>query len=1445
MSKRLAIAIIAFSISSFTFFAQAADPLYINNPDTPITFGGNQRIATGVTAPLQDFTVEVWFKDDRDNKQYERLADKSFNRCFWLGRDNAKPNTWGGGVQEGQDPYGIFVTLQDGEWHQIVSIRKGNMHYIYGDGGAVVASGPVSTTACDATPLAIGAWGDPNSTQQRLTGEIKRAEVLDRALTIEEIKKRYDDQLAKEQALQTPWVQSVIPPLFSLNDLSTFDGNQRIATGVTAPLQDFTVEVWFKDDRDNKQYERLADKSFNRCFWLGRDNAKPNTWGGGVQEGQDPYGIFVTLQDGEWHQIVSIRKGNMHYIYGDGGAVVASGPVSTTACDATPLAIGAWGDPNSTQQRLTGEIEGAAIFDRALTLEEVKKRYDDQSGAADAIPLQPDIDLLVTGSNCVDTWYYAKGPTEFYGPYTKCDSPPDEIDNDPEPWCTTQAAYVSGKQYGTDWVYCKDGGEAKCVTDPWLFVNTSGYPAGPHTGCANPDNDPNGTWCPTKIAYISKNSPIGQAGTTWDHCKLEIALTPIPTDTDTAWFSEYQYDAQVPSTEYPASTADQVNWMQSQIQQEMASTYGCWKSDTEQFLDPAKGQKPGEAALMTKGKILWTDPSSDGATVQSGEDFCKIDASTGKSLLQEHYCAIKEGTCLSIPKCANMPCALPSICIGEPAVFSTHCKTGTECKDGACVPATGSAAWDGCFVGQTPFLDSNGNGTPDACACLDGTFPKDTNGDGNSDTCNKICTVANQASLQTQPDDTCSNEFCGYSDDEKVKYGIVDKAKGLDDGGWTLSEYCSTPFEITSIVCSELDKSKGIKSTSKKSCGPGQICMKGNCTDTNGDLCDGTNSNKDAKIKGWVTVNNSMQYWDKCGDKCAAFKTDPAAYNSCLQNIGKYPDIVQNVLCSSPIDSSIVYYPTPCAALEYCDDGVCKPKKAPSGDGGGGGGGSGGNSTPPPPYDPNKPPTPPGGDNPPPDPGEESKTKTGEACTVKSICSELTDANHPIENGIMLMGEKPLFGVATTKTSCGGDPIGIPKPAPDICSWQDTNLLPLLTQFGSNGGATCMTSVSPCDWAKGEACNWKKTKDAFLELQAKSFLDWLACITLNGIDGCILEMSKPFAPGGVCQKNLPKPNVSQTPATATSPAKITGANAFGDAVNHEDVCVPAQGKKAIKKWKVVDSPEGAQAYFETCPEQHHCEEGICKPDPCLANKDKIDDKDPCTTDSCKEDTGDIFNTPVAVDDYDNCTDDKCANVDGKAVITHDAIGSESCKLSKLCTEKPLDPLCITPVLDCSKTPDNPACPQKPKDINCDDPANKNDPKCITVLDCVKTPDDPLCKPKVDCSKTPDNPACPKPAKGGFSCDDPVNKNDPQCKSTKDYCYDNDVGNDLFAKGTAVVFPGTPQEQSATDTCVEFDGLKFTAVLQVSCGPNNTFFLKKAICPSLTTNGCDNGICVPK
>lgn len=162
------------------------------------------------------------------------------------------------------------------------------------------------------------------------------------------------------------------------NNAASFNGTNRITTSLTNTFNDFTVEVWFKDDGIAVAHERLVDKSFTSGFWMGRNYANPNSWGGGVLEPNAPWGIFVNLTDGNWHQIVSVRQGTTHFIYGDGGLYagsIASNTVSNAALDASPLAIGGWFNDANGLQRLGGQVDELSVYNRALSPTEIADHY--------------------------------------------------------------------------------------------------------------------------------------------------------------------------------------------------------------------------------------------------------------------------------------------------------------------------------------------------------------------------------------------------------------------------------------------------------------------------------------------------------------------------------------------------------------------------------------------------------------------------------------------------------------------------------------------------------------------------------------------------------------------------------------------------------------------------------------------------------------------------------------------------------------------------------------------------------------------------------------------------------------------------------------------------------------------------------------------------------------
>jgi hypothetical protein len=152
-------------------------------------------------------------------------------------------------------------------------------------------------------------------------------------------------------------------------------GDNRVQTNLNTAFTDFTVGIWYKDN-GSQAYGRLMDKDFVNGFWLGRNGGLANSWGGGIQEPSDPYGIFITLQDAQWHFIVSVRSGSTHTIYGDGITNKATNTVGNAPLISKNIAIGGWSEGGTASQVLTGSISQALVYNRALTEAEILQIFN-------------------------------------------------------------------------------------------------------------------------------------------------------------------------------------------------------------------------------------------------------------------------------------------------------------------------------------------------------------------------------------------------------------------------------------------------------------------------------------------------------------------------------------------------------------------------------------------------------------------------------------------------------------------------------------------------------------------------------------------------------------------------------------------------------------------------------------------------------------------------------------------------------------------------------------------------------------------------------------------------------------------------------------------------------------------------------------------------------------
>ena len=155
-----------------------------------------------------------------------------------------------------------------------------------------------------------------------------------------------------------------------------FDGiNNNVTTPLNTALGNFTVCCWFKPtDSTNPAYARLIDKNYLNGFWLGKDASTSNSWGGGVREGSIPFGIFISLTDGQWNFLTSIRSSTTHTLYGNGITNTASNTVPSTALDTTSLLIAQY--IGGGGYNFKGNVAVVQVYNRALTSAEVLQNYN-------------------------------------------------------------------------------------------------------------------------------------------------------------------------------------------------------------------------------------------------------------------------------------------------------------------------------------------------------------------------------------------------------------------------------------------------------------------------------------------------------------------------------------------------------------------------------------------------------------------------------------------------------------------------------------------------------------------------------------------------------------------------------------------------------------------------------------------------------------------------------------------------------------------------------------------------------------------------------------------------------------------------------------------------------------------------------------------------------------
>ncbi len=313
----------------------------------------------------------------------------------------------------------------------------------------------------------------------------------------------------------------------------TIDSMVTVHNPVLNGLEDFTVEFWIQTTDDNVAIISAANSSEDNEYLMFINDNKLNVYIKG------PIWITnVNFNDGEWHHIVVTRTVSEVNVYQDGNWNDSTTSLSTDALVVDPGGIVIGQDQDclggcfQTSQSLAGNLDEIAVYDYAMTEEEVAQRYelfdedgdgilddhDDCPGYDDNVDV--DNDGIADGCDCDDN-----NPDKYPGNLEVCDG----IDNDcddqtDEDYTATPTACGIGACASTGELTCQNGSEVDTCQEETAAPDDS--------ACDGIDNNCDGqidedyTTTPTTCgigACTSTGELTCQNGSEVDTCQEETA----------------------------------------------------------------------------------------------------------------------------------------------------------------------------------------------------------------------------------------------------------------------------------------------------------------------------------------------------------------------------------------------------------------------------------------------------------------------------------------------------------------------------------------------------------------------------------------------------------------------------------------------------------------------------------------------------------------------------------------------------------------------------------------------------------------------------------------------------------------------------------------------------------------------------------------------------------
>jgi hypothetical protein len=341
-----------------------------------------------------ELTLMAWVKETAIGQYAKVISRRTGYYFYFLGVDNGHP--YGGiGDDVNYTVTGKSLLMSLDRWNHLALVYDDAIDrmFLHFDGTERATGVAQSLPATVGVDLSIGA--DSEGTASYFNGDVDDVAIFSRALTDSEIRALSVGAVPPDRVATYGFNGTVddggsgahdgilvggtfTADRFGLPDAALqLDGNDYVRVGDHTDLQltgGLTLTAWILERAPGAYAKIISRRNGNYFYFLGVDNGRPY---GGIGNGSS-YSVTrksIAMIPDRWHFVAFVYDdaADRMQIYFDGSLDETAVAVSLPLVTGVDLTIGA--DFEGSQHFFTGSIDGVAVYDQALTVDQIRESY--------------------------------------------------------------------------------------------------------------------------------------------------------------------------------------------------------------------------------------------------------------------------------------------------------------------------------------------------------------------------------------------------------------------------------------------------------------------------------------------------------------------------------------------------------------------------------------------------------------------------------------------------------------------------------------------------------------------------------------------------------------------------------------------------------------------------------------------------------------------------------------------------------------------------------------------------------------------------------------------------------------------------------------------------------------------------------------------------------------